>query len=443
MTPEEFHEALALGHEQEHIEFKGPGRCVRGPLVTKVVRAMMGMANRSGGGRVIIGVEDIGNSLTSKPCSPEELASWTHDVLSDQVSRYADPSIDFEVGTFDVDGASFVEIRVQEFRDVPIVCKKEYHDGKSNDQILKRGGCYVRTRGKAETSDISTHEDMRILIDLATDKGVRRFLERSSKAGLLTMLSTPMSQEQLNRVASEPAYADELQQFLEQPLVHEVQSRGYWQVVIRPISYSAVRVSAMRQLREAIQRAHVSVRGWSFPPVGVGDQPTTGENWVGDQVDWEHNRELWRICQSAQFMFLGGLSEDWRDRSQWRPAGQSWEPGAILPIMDTVFSLTEFFEFAAKLALSPASDESVFIEITLGNAKDRLLTMDSPTRAGFYSEYRTAADSITFSKTVSRADLIAMPKKHAVDAVLYFVDRFGWDATPEQVESMQNEWIRR
>jgi len=67
---------------------------------------------------------------------------------------------------------------VEEFSDVPVLCKRDY------DDLLRAGACYVRPRRKPETTEIPTQADMRDLLDLATEKGVTRFLERAKGVGL-------------------------------------------------------------------------------------------------------------------------------------------------------------------------------------------------------------------------------------------------------------------
>ena len=69
-------------------------------------------------------------------------------------------------------------IHVEEFADVPVLCKRAY------DDVLRDGACYVRPRRKPETTDIPTYADMRDLLDLAIEKGVRRLLAQAQRAGL-------------------------------------------------------------------------------------------------------------------------------------------------------------------------------------------------------------------------------------------------------------------
>ncbi|GAI18933.1 unnamed protein product, partial [marine sediment metagenome] len=59
MTDEEFAAILTLDYELPGIEFKGPGLASDKHLFARVAKAVLGMANRRDGGRVIIGVECI------------------------------------------------------------------------------------------------------------------------------------------------------------------------------------------------------------------------------------------------------------------------------------------------------------------------------------------------------------------------------------------------
>lgn len=183
MTDEEFAAILEQRREASATEFKGPGRLGDGRLVAQVVKAVLGMSNRSGGGNVIIGV--IANESTFNPVglNGEELSTWSYDHVADQIARYADPSVSFELEAKEYNGASYIVIAVEEFSDIPVLCKRTY------DHVLRNGACYVRTRRKPETTEIPNQTEMRDLLDLAINKGIdrglRQFLERARQAGLI------------------------------------------------------------------------------------------------------------------------------------------------------------------------------------------------------------------------------------------------------------------
>ncbi|NCQ32475.1 MAG: hypothetical protein GW802_34565, partial [Armatimonadetes bacterium] len=96
MTEGELRQAIAFGREQRGVEFKGPGKRTDRAFQAKVIRAILGMANKPGGGVVVIGVDDDGAALQPTGLSTDELSTWSsYDDLATSVSTYADPYVDF------------------------------------------------------------------------------------------------------------------------------------------------------------------------------------------------------------------------------------------------------------------------------------------------------------------------------------------------------------
>jgi predicted HTH transcriptional regulator len=141
------------------------------------------MANHRGGGLVIVGVsEDAGKKLTATGLTDEELATWDYDTLCDQVGKYADPSVSLEIEVVPANGKNCLVIKVNEFGDMPIICKKEriFDPDASRGRpgrvtVLLRGAIYSRSLRKPESKPIEATEDMRELIRLATEKEVVRY----------------------------------------------------------------------------------------------------------------------------------------------------------------------------------------------------------------------------------------------------------------------------
>ena len=187
MTEEEFEQYLVLGYESRSHEFKAPGPRSDKWLFGRVLRAMMGMANMRDGGLVILGVAE--NRKTPEPVglSKSDLKTWNFDDLAAGVAPYAAPNIRFDREVATYNNRSFLVLRIHEFEDVPIICRKELQVPNSvtgkNEVILKIGGLYVRSRSKPETVPVSTEADMRDVIELATDKEVVRFIRRTSRLG--------------------------------------------------------------------------------------------------------------------------------------------------------------------------------------------------------------------------------------------------------------------
>lgn len=195
ITDREFAEVMGLSHELRGVEFKGPGRSSDGRLLAQVTKAVLGMANRRDGGRVIIGVEDHGGVLDPVGLSEDQLGTWNYDDVADRIDVYADPNVTFDLEVIEYTGNGYVVIQVEEFNDIPVLCKKAYGD------VLRDGACYVRPRRKPETSDIPTQADMRDLLDLAIEKGVRRYLAQAVRVGLIasqTVTQSATDQERFN-----------------------------------------------------------------------------------------------------------------------------------------------------------------------------------------------------------------------------------------------------
>jgi len=199
VTSQEFETILSRGYEINAVEFKGPGARTDKPFFAKVVRAVLGMANRRDGGLVIIGVED--KQLEPVGLNDDELATWSNfDELSVALNKHAGPSVSFDLDpTLVYDSKHIVIIRVREFEEIPILCSQDYSPPGKSAPVLRRGACYVRSRSKSETAEIPSQQEMRELLELAIDKGVRRFVTRAQKAGLFSTLSptpTPSSDEE-------------------------------------------------------------------------------------------------------------------------------------------------------------------------------------------------------------------------------------------------------
>ncbi len=184
VTDQDLETLLQRGYQSHGIEFKGPGKRTDSAFLSKVIRAVIGMANRREGGVVVIGVDS--DTLVPIGLEDDQADTWSYDHLATSVNGYASPSVSFDLETKRYQGRKLIIIQVHEFADIPILCRKDYQSntGTKPTLILRRGACYVRSRHKPETSEIPSEEEMRELLELAVDKGVEKFVARARKAGL-------------------------------------------------------------------------------------------------------------------------------------------------------------------------------------------------------------------------------------------------------------------
>jgi predicted HTH transcriptional regulator len=183
MTNEEFAQVIQFQHETRGVEFKGPALRSDTRLFAQIAKAVLGMSNRRGGGFVIIGVATSGQGLNPLGLTETEVASWTYDETAAALARYADPSVAFDLEVKEYNGRRYAVLQVVEFAEIPILCKRAYNT------ILRSGACYVRTNRMPETSEIPSQTEMRELLNLATEKSVRAYLESLRRVGLVDLPS--------------------------------------------------------------------------------------------------------------------------------------------------------------------------------------------------------------------------------------------------------------
>jgi predicted HTH transcriptional regulator len=180
MTVDQFEQLLSLGREQFAVEFKSPGKRTEKRLLAQVIRACIGMSNIRDGGQVIIGVIEEGEKLIPRGLNYDELSTWKFSDVADSIHPYVDPGIVFDLDVFTYKEKQFIEILVHEFVDTPIICIRPFQD------VLINGQCYVRTRRKPETIPPPSHAEMRDLLELASDKEVKKYLMRMDRIGFAT-----------------------------------------------------------------------------------------------------------------------------------------------------------------------------------------------------------------------------------------------------------------
>src|SRR5207302_263360 len=121
----------------------------------------------------------------------------------------------------------------------------------------------------------------------------------------------------------------------EQTTLAKLRTRGYWHVVIRPTSFEERHISDSADLFPIVEKNSVQLRGWDYPHIDIRRPPDRGSDWVGQECDWEHEIEVWRLYQSGQFVHDFALAGDWRDQSDFWPAEPGWSPGAHLYYVST------------------------------------------------------------------------------------------------------------
>lgn len=224
-------------------------------------------------------------------------------------------------------------------------------------------------------------------------------------------------------------------------LSDEIRSKGYWSIVIHPATYQAKRAD-LSELEPIVNRARVQLRGWDFPHFGERDQIKLRMRSIACSTDWQYYVEAWRLYQSGQFTYLIGIHEDWLDRTEnriWGPPAHLSERGPLLGVGDSLFRITETFEFARRLAVTSLGDEAMHIKVEVHQLEGRLLWVDNPNRYPMEREYRAEIQTFVMEERIPTAQLVAESRSLAADWARELFMRFGWSPPIEMLRGQQEE----
>jgi len=187
----QFIELTQFGKEGRNLEFKRSTPWASNEFKSKIVKSILAFSNVRDGGAIVIGVErQEDQSYKFVGITTEDLATYVEDEIASVVAEYADPFVKFSMETAIVDEKTFLVIRVSQFDEIPVICKR---DGQSN---LRRGAIYTRTFRIPESAEVPSQTELREILEMAVDNGIRRYYERQSRIGVKVSATTVVSDEE-------------------------------------------------------------------------------------------------------------------------------------------------------------------------------------------------------------------------------------------------------
>jgi hypothetical protein len=232
-------------------------------------------------------------------------------------------------------------------------------------------------------------------------------------------------------------------------LIAKLKQRGYWKVTIHPLQYQENRYGFL-ELKQLIEKTKVSLRGWDYPHL---DRRTTfnRDGFIESYSEFDYLIEYWRFYRSGKFIHLFGMREDGRDKSlvleRFRWYGHDAEvPENLrgLSIIAAVYSLTEIFEFAIRLANHGVFESGVRIEVELFGLRNRMLYFED-----FGRDLRKAY--VCRDEHIKREAVFKTPSELTESgramAVSWFIEiahQFQWDSPPRAImEEEQRKFLER
>ena len=224
--------------------------------------------------------------------------------------------------------------------------------------------------------------------------------------------------------------------------IAEIKSKGYWQMIIRPVTYKPDRIKDKLAIVDALDSINVSLRGWSYPHIDRQQAPIIEQTLVGQITHWTYFYECWMMIMSGQFFHVAGMRHDQGATVQTSPFTEIPAGTKVLGVGDTLFRMTEIVLFGTRFANMFAKGEGVDLELEVGGLEARHLVVDDPGRAGFdryVSRSRTPFKrTIRLSEDASTEEVLATARKLAAELFELFGCRLA-----DQVLAEWQSQIRR
>lgn len=293
---------------------------------------------------------------------------------------------------------------------------------------------YVRPLGKPESVPVPGLAEMREVMDLGIDKGVRTFLRRAGAAGVdYGLRSDAEVAAERYDVESDAAW------FQGSEVLDYISERGHWDASVRAIPYSAERVAYAR-LRSSVEDSAVRLRGWPVPFVDYQQGFLGGEYWIGQDIPLRGvpHVEAWRMCSSGQFMQRRVIATEMRSSGELSPS----LPGAegSIAVWDILYYVSEVIEFASRMATTDAGSDEMQVVCTLHGMRNRQLISGDWNRE-LDDNYLSPSDHITSRRAHSKSELLGNHRGLAIRTAQELLQRFGLDVPDEVLVEWQTQLL--
>ncbi len=433
LLPTEIIRFIEATGESHNIDAKGPMSWDGANASAGLAKDIAAFANSRDGGVIVLGKsEPVAGNFIHVGLSEPEAASFDTTKVANWVNNRFGPPIRLVCHRQEHLGKTFIVITIAEFDDIPHICIKSFQDQTNpKNHILKEGTIYVRN-ASATSVPITSIDDLRTLIGLATGKRGREMLSMfESMLRGRPLLAPPSDQDlydkEFQRVSSS----------LGKPFQEKIEE-GAWVLRLHPMTYAANRWKTQDELEKVIQKRSVRLRD-EFPPSHRG---THMREWG---ICNDAYGDVWTLARSGQFIYVRSYRENTQScHCPWmtfggRPAEPSAPAGQWIDFKSNLFRICEMWMFVVRMVEEYDLGESVFFDLRATNlAGRRLLTMDHNIDLFPMDECR--ASSFEMTKQVSAEELRADWERMCAEAMRQFIELFPGSHLSDQV---MLAWIQK
>lgn len=221
-------------------------------------------------------------------------------------------------------------------------------------------------------------------------------------------------------------------------LLERIRRFGHWRVVLRPLVPLADPLT-FQKCADTVEQNRVSLRGWDYPHVTRrnDDQGGSGrgENYFESWCDWDLFVEFWRMYRSGQFLSYNVVHGDINSSPERRDI-------RYLNLVETIYTVSEFVEFAHRLAIRGLYRDGYQLNLSLRNTRGRQLNAGR-LRMPFWDDQSSNAEMIEIERQVGLESVEAGAIATSLGVLLELFDAFGWSPDPNQIRADQEAFYRR
>ena len=410
-----------------------------------LAKAAIALANH-GGGRIVIGFADQGQTLVSGPC-PEEIPEITQDSVNAAIRRYAEPRFHCEM--YNVlhpnTGVSHPVIIVPSTLTVPVMSKNQYQG------TIALNRCYIRKPGP-ESEEPRTSEEWRNLFNRCLRANRDEMLEafRSIMTGRVEIQ------------ASKPSVLDDLRDYCTaahdrwKELVSDETDNsparfphGYYEMAFSLVDATPVNDFGELQNRLSIARQiklsgwtpflDMQVPGWrpypyeSFVEAWLGGPPHNGQRAGPGE---SYLCDFWRASLDGKLYTIRGYAEDRRDST----------PGRVFYIPLPILRIGEGLLFASRFAETFEEVDQIALHCRFTGLKGRLLDTGQHLERLLSGVYPSSTNEVILTEQITQqqiqdnlAEILHPLLQRLYEQFNFF--RLSFDVVAQELQQMRsNRW---
>lgn len=411
LTNDQVQAAVEYGHETTNVEFKRACAFDEKSSVPLIARAAMALANSRDGGHILLGVDDKDPTGPDSGIEDQLAKAWLdHDNMTAKINTFADPALTLHAELRQLrDGRNVVVIEVSEFDSVPILCSKDHRDK------LESGEMYTRSLASPASTKRRSQNELRAVLELATQKQLRRFIDTAR--GALIDIGLPNDRDQF-------AAQDERTQ-LSPSATPQVILR------MRPSTFERDRIP-YQELDAVPAQIQVSGNGWSMP-----DSVTSNDR--GD--DWIEARNEWRLFQSGLFVLVQAFPEG-QEADTGGVESETTPAAGYVPAYWLTVQLSLAMELATRYQQHFFRGASIEASLAITGAAGWQLVTATPSLGYFFGSYRLGADGWSRQEILTSETALQGGRPLARKLLVDLFQRFGWRGVNEEiVANLQNRTL--